>query len=1228
MNNLNNINTGIINIDNSLSLKNINITEITQTTNSSHSSYADDNKLPTVQYLKDYVDGEDNNYAKLDEQNTFEENNTFKKNIIVQKYTNNTLTSSLTITGDSIDTTNSNNILNIKNSTIITNQEDNINKDTLQTNHIILDTLKLNTSNNITINDIIPTSDSTYTANNDKLITKGYFDEKTKDLDNYAKVNANNIFLENDTNNNPLSNTFNGNVYINKELSTSSGNLNIKSYSGTINLGNKSSNQTNLNTSSNVDTLTTDNITLNNNLIVNGTTTLGSKSTDKTTLITSSNEDILTTDKLSLRNNLIVNGTTTLNDDLTLTGDAILTGDITLGKKTSNQTTLITTSNIDTLTTDNIDIDKLKIKNSTSGTYNNYIDGIIGASNTPYTTDDTKLITKGYIDETLTNGYAKLNESNTFTEKNGNVDNINAFESIVQINKQLTTKSNQDLNITSSTKNIILEGDLTLGQKLTNQSSLITNTTTQKDTLTTDNITLRDNLIVNGTSTLTGDITLGQKTNNKSTIITDITLQKDTLTTDNLILNNSLSVNGTSTLTGNSSLIGDIILGQKTNNKSSLITDTTLQKDTLTTDNILLNENLTVKGNSTFGNKSTNQTTIITDTTLQTPEDTLTTDNVVIRNSLSINGELNANLPNKYNYAYLYDETNNYYTYNNINYVYDSTNHNFNVIGFRNNKNNTFIIEPYLLIEETINNNTELNKYPVIGVNNNFSYSVNNIDTYIYCPDNFDYFIIAQKILNNITSSLTEYNIYISVIFKYELLINTTFDDTTEYNTTLNFDNNHKKIYYIIRNPSFTIDINNVDVSLTETNKSELMHNYVYIGLIIPNNNLFIINLSNIHNGYLGYYTYDNDNTSYYNYQLTSNPNILKGKIIESHYNMYLMMSYNRLNYLSKLEYKNLLYIKQYRYDFEQPSETVDYLGLIVNDNYTKPMKSYIMNEYYNINSITFDNTNSELKIYIEKLYIDNGMGNLPTSHTSISCSAIMELKQSYTGYTLDDTNLLQTYFINNKIYILCKTTTNNNILLFIFDIDDYTYYKKYIFNNLTEESEYVIPPENILFNYNKENNEYTLFTLDKTLRGFKKLILIDTDEHNGKFFYCNEESYSIYLENETIIDYCYCKPYIILLTKITNSYDELTETDKYKLYYCQDLKYDYWQYLNITLKTLQSGNYNLDMGIYNIPGTIQRFIIKYIPKLYITHYEDVSVEDYPRYQFTTYPVDVLLMRI
>ena len=74
---------------------------------------------------------------------------------------------------------------------------------------------------------------------------------------------------------------------------------------------------------------------------------------------------------------------------------------------------------------------------------------------------------------------------------------------------------------------------------------------------------------------------------------------------------------------------------------------------------------------------------------------------------------------------------------------------------------------------------------------------------------------MCANLLNKITASSAS-NIYISISFKYDLYINCIYEyidsssETQTINTELNFTN--KKIYYIIRNPNYNIDINNIDI--------------------------------------------------------------------------------------------------------------------------------------------------------------------------------------------------------------------------------------------------------------------------------------------------------------------------------------------------------------------------------------------------------------------------------
>lgn len=885
MNSLNNVNTQIINTE-ELTLKNVNITSIIK----SETITEDNNKLATLQYIKDYVDTEDNNYAKLNLENTFLENNTFNKDVNVKKYTNDTLTSTLTISGDKIDTSNSNNTLTLKNSTLTSNN----NNDTLTTYKVAVTNFNINNSTDI--NGIAETDNSTYTSSNDKLPTKGYVDALISDC---VKVNVSNTFLEKDSNNNDLTQTFNSNVLINKGISTS---------------------------------------------------------------------------------------------------------------------------------------------------------------------------------------------------------------------------ANKDLTLTSSTKQINLVENTTITSTAISGSSPVE----YEDTISTTNLTLTKDLEVYGDSTLNGDILLGKKETNKTSLITDET------DPDNKV-------------------------------------------------------------------------------------DTLTTDNIIVRNTLTINGDIDVNLPKNYNYATLYleNENNKYYIYNDVIYILkeDELTHEkyFNVKSFSSNqKNSSYIIEDYLYINE----NSNINKYYVKDIDTNFpiiyndeseeseeiySYTLHK-DIYIYCPNGFkpatSYKIIKSFDINSEPPEI-KYNIYFSVMFDYNLTINSDNYDDTDGFYGVDFN-----LYYIIRNPPY--EINPI--------KYKLMDCYM-ISCIGSNNSLYIINLANISNFYLGYYIFYNPfDSSHDLYQLTSNIEILKGKIIEEHYNMYLLMQYNRINYLQKRKFNDLIYIKQYN-SFNTLQN--DYEITLINNDNNKIANLYLMNNNYNIKDIYYDNSTNILKINILPTIVDmcRMIKEDWENHYNLLCN--------YTNYTLDD--LKQCYLIDNKIYLLFSANTNSKRLLFIFDIDDFTYYKIYEFNN---NSEYNLP-DKLIFYYNKgldiyepyvfytENNSGTINYK------FIKLVFSENDNNNHlgnfEYDYLSDYNYNITLDtNEIPIDVCFVKPYIILLSKNTT-------TNNYKVYYSTNL--EYWQYYTVNLTTLTSPDeYHFNMGKFSNDNT---YDIKYYVNLYINNNDRTK-----GIRFNNYNMDTLLMRI
>lgn len=1199
-NTLNNITTDKITINDEIVFKDNRITDLVLTGTGFTPSGDDIQKIPTVKFIEDFVDIQDNNYAKLNEpnefeaSNTFDENATFNKNIIVAK-NNESIVASLNIDGNSItvtDSDNNTNTITIQNTTISTTES--TDKDTLTTDNIVTDSIKIPNNSSYTITNITGSSESG--RSNNSLPTKDYVDDKiATDLTNCAKKNEANTFENGYTQtfagpvsiSNTLTTT--GTVNANNGITTSTGNLNLSSTGKTINLGNKESNPTTIETSSDatpIDTLTTDNLSLRKDLSVTGTSTL--------------------------------TGNTTISGTLTVNNISTLAGNVTMGSKQSGQTTLITTSGVDTFTTDKVVVGTIEMSNGSSGVYD--ITSIQGSATTG--ADNTKLTTKGYVDDitaSLSN-YAKLDDNNTFV-----ANKTQTFSGPISADGGIQTTA----------------GTLYLGNQSTtsNKTKLESVTSgTPADTLTTDNLTLRSNLSVSGTSTLTGDVTIGSKSSNPTTIITSSeATPTDTLTTDNITLRNNLTVNGETTLTS------PVYFGSKSTGKSSLITDED-NYDKFTTDKIDVLQDLSVIGNTTLtgdlttngdvylGQKEENKTTIIT---TQIPgsspaeyEDTLTTDNVIIRDSLTINGELDANLPNKYNYAYLYDT--NYYTYNNINYEYDTTNHNFKVIGFRNNKNNTFIIEPYLLIEES----NELKKYPVVDVDiseSKFEYTINNVDTYIYLPDNFDY-IMCANLLNKISASSAS-NIYISISFKYKMFINYKDNTVSPYfnppiDTELNFTN--KTIYYIIRNPNFEIDLYNDD--LWKNSSYVINHNISQLGIIIPNSSLYIINLANINNCYLGLYSFDG--TECIDYHLTSNIELLKGKIIEEHYNMYLLMRNNKNNYLQKSKDNNLLYIKQYNTFNEGIESELSYIYNILDsdsqyDNDTEPYaqegkiveslsKIYYMTNYSFIYWIKYNNNTHKLQVYIDSIY-NNKNYNFKYS---IGYSTYFKLICDYTNYSISE--LIQGYFIDNMIYLLFSTTNQYERLLFIFDVYDFTFYKVYVYQS---ESETTI--NNLIFHYNKNDDVYILYTMkidnntqtDRT-HYFKRLILNDNpnNQHLGTFKIDDDIPINLVLSNTIdIIDVCYSKPYIILLTKTNSSY---------KLYYCSDIFKNYWQILNITLPTLSSGEYNFYGEKYTFEYRYgsQPYGYKYNDHIYIATINDKYLDKGA--QFSFYSIDELLMRI
>ena len=979
--------------------------------------------------------------------------------------------------------------------------------------------------------------------------------------DNYAKLNKTNIFTEKDDENNDINNTFNGQVYVNKILSSSSGhNLNISSGTNIINLGSKQTLPTIINTTSNIDTLTTDNLEIRNDAVIT--------------------------------NDLAVDNDLTVTNDVTINNNLISKGDVTLGKKQTNQTTLITSQKpgsspaeyVDTFTTDNIITDSIKILNTGTGFYNDKIEGIIGTSDATYTSDNDKLITKGYIDELTKdlNNYAKVNASNVFLAKDAdNNDLVNTFNGDVKINKLLTSDNNKDLNIKSGTNTI----------NLNEKTNIITTGTTGAftDTLTTDIINTSTILNSNGNTLL-----LGNKSNNKTSLTIDTTTNKDTFTTDNLTAEfiNTTSISNSSSNT--------LLLGNKSTNKTSLVYDTETTKDTFSTDIINVSTTLNSNGDNYFGKKTSNKSSLIShiipDTEPTEYKDTFTTDNVIINDTLTINGDLDANLPNNYNFAIEYDLENHYYTYNNVNYKLN--NNEFNVIGFRNNKNNTFIIEPYLLIKDPTDN-TKLIKYIVNNFDDTeFNYEVNNINTYIYFPDTFEYDFIAS-LINLITknSSFVDLcNLYVSCPFKYKLSIN--------YNTSSLSILSDFKIYYIIRNSDFEIDLNN-----NQTHEDlPAQYNFKSIGQIYRDDNLIIINLANFDNAFLGIMEDSNCNNF-----ITSNVKLLKNNIIESHYNMYLNMANNKLNYLQKKKYNNYLYIKQFN---NVLPDNINYLyiyNLLNEPSSDQPesedksaVKYYAMNNKYYINWIGY---------YSNKIYIFYGSYYLPSSSYQVLEKAI----GNYSNYTHGD--LKYCYLINNKIYLLFVKGTNTSLL--VFDIDDFTFYKTYVFDDYYSKG--LNNPNNIVFNYNKEIDDYELYTLinDNNEYQYYQLNVMDdqNNEHSGKLYYYDLHFIVNIDNNENIIDNVYVKPYNIILTKDTNN--------KYKIYYSQNIKSNYWQFYNINLNNPSLDEYKftmLDVLTFDYYTNHDEIII---PKLYIIgNNGTASSPNYIGAEFGCYTLDTLLMRI
>ena len=1180
-NTLNNITTDKITINDEIVFKDNRITNLVLTGKPFTPSEYDIQKIPTVQFVKDFVDIQDNNYAKLNEpnefvaSNTFDENATFNKIITVAK-NDELIVASLSIDGNSIAVTDSNNNTNtiqIQKTTISTTES--TNKDTLTTDNIVTDSIKIpNNSNSYTITSITGSSESE--RSNNSLPTKDYVDDKiATDLTNCAKKNEANTFV------NGYTQTFAGAVNISNTLTTT-GRVNadngIQTTAGTLYLGNQStpSNKTKLESVTSdtpADTLTTDNLSLRKDLSVTGASTL--------------------------TGNTIISGTLTVNNASTLAGN------VTMGSKQSGQTTLTTTSGVDTFTTDKVVVGTVVMSNGSSGTYD--ITSIQGSDTT--LADNSTLTTKGYVDDIIASlsNYAKLDDNNTFA-----ANKTQTFSGPVITSDTLT--ANGGIQTTA--------GTLYLGNQSTTSSKTKLESVTSDtpaDTLTTDNLTLRSNLSVSGTSTLTGDVTIGSKSSNPTTIATSS--NTDTLTTDNITLRNNLTVNGETTLTS------PVYFGSKSTGKSSLITDED-NYDKFTTDKIDVLQDLSVIGNTTLtgdlttsgdvylGQKEENKTTIIT---TQIPgsspaeyEDTLTTDNVVIRDSLTINGQLDANLPQNYNYAYLYDT--NCYTYNNVNYEYDITNHNFKVIGFRNNKNNTFIIEPYLLIEES----NELKKYPVIDVDvsqDKFEYTVNNIDTYIYLPDTFDY-IMCAKLLNKITASSAS-NIYISISFKYEMYINCQYvyeDQESQQHTidtTLSFTN--KTIYYIIRNPNFEIDINNNDVLQTPVNDDNL---YTYcIGMIFPHESLYIINLANVGNSYLGYNSFNG--TTCYDYQITSNTNILKNKIIEEHYNMYLKMQNNRNNYLKHEKYNKLVYIKQYNTYTNTDYNKIKIYANPNPDNDNEPetggteIINYCMNDLYKINWIKYNNNSKILTLYLGCISYVRCIND--------DIYRIIKLKYDYTGYTLNQ--LYQCYLLNNKIYLFFdgNSTSQNNIrLLFIFDLNDFTNKHLYEYNDLLGTDIDIDSPNKLTFNYEKDKDNYEIYLCEISNQqcSYYKIYLSDKDN----IFYTSYSPVNGLGESDTnmrILDICYLKSYTIILSKNNN-------TNKYKLYYCSDIIKAYYQCYNINLEQLQDNNNEYHFNMCNNMNDKYYTSSDYECKLYIT---DILTNT-KGVVFSSYDIETILMRI
>ena len=814
--------------------------------------------------------------------------------------------------------------------------------------------------------------------------------------------------------------------------------------------------------------LTTNDLTINNHLIVNKTSTfnddlilgvnnsniitINSKVSDFTLLYGATIKNISNNTLQLKEDSILLDGDTTVNSNLNILNNANIYGSLDVSKNINvkninvskdllvngdlfinGKTTIVDTENMSIL--DNI------IELNSGATTNLNDTGILINRGNSYPNafigwkeQSQKFILGSTTNNSSTTGSININTGSLLANIEGNIQayNLNVSNNTILndtllVKKEATFKNNVTIGTTNH-DNLILNSKLSdfsmhQGAKFINTSNLLTieqNYTTFQGDLSATNINVDNNLFVNNTSTFYNDVTFGN-TNSNNIITFNSKLSNFTMHQGAQFSNTSgiLTINEINTFLDTNLTTNDLTINNHLNINKNIILSGDATFGTNHSNIITFNSklsNFTMHQGAQFSNTSGTLTINETNTFLDT---NLTTNNLTVNNISSFNNDIICG-----------SSSNNLITFNSklSNFTMHQGTQFSNTSGLLTIKEtNTFLDTNLTTNDLTINNHLTVNKTSTFNNNIYFgpqaklsNFTMNNNAQFIDTTNDLtikknNFIIDGNTVLNNT-------NINHDLIVKK---ISYFYDDVFIGSTNNNFITfNSKLSNFTMNNNSTFVDTNNL-LTITQNNiylKSNLNTNTLFI-----NNNLNVLeNTYLLGNNILG--TNHNNITTIKSKldDFTMKNNALFQDNIDS-----LQITKNNINILSNTTLQkttvNDIFITNNNVFLNKDV----FIGYNLNTSLT--IKSKLNNFTMNHNS-TFNDDNDLLTITQNNIHLNSNvssnsllvLNNININGNTIigsSLNNILTVNSKISDFTMSN----NAQFINNNNHLIIK---NNNILL------------------------------------------------------------------------------------------------------------------------------------------------------------------------------------------------------